>query len=30
MKIIKTKVHNPIADEFLNDTVVTYFKCDLL
>ena len=29
MKIIKTE-RNQIADEFLNDTVVTYFECDLL
>jgi len=29
MKIIKTNLHNRILDEFLNDTVITYFKDDL-
>ncbi|CAO2831922.1 unnamed protein product [Amaranthus hypochondriacus] len=29
MKIIKTELRNRISDEFLNDTVVAYFECDL-
>ncbi|CAO2817285.1 unnamed protein product [Amaranthus hypochondriacus] len=29
MKIIKTELRNKISDEFLNDTVVAYFECDL-
>ena len=30
MKIIKTELRNKISDEFLNDTVVTYFEsCNL-
>ena len=29
MKIIKIELRNKISDEFLNDTVVTYFECDL-
>ena len=30
MKYIKTNLRNRIADEFLNDTVITYFEDDLL
>jgi len=29
MKFIKNKLHNRISDEFLNDTIVTYFEIDL-
>ena len=29
MKFIKPKLRNRISDEFLNDTVVTYFEIDL-
>ncbi|XP_057528552.1 uncharacterized protein LOC130807378 [Amaranthus tricolor] len=29
MKIIKIELRNKISDEFLNDTVVTYFECNL-
>jgi len=29
MKFIKTKLRNRISDEFLNDTVITYFDIDL-
>jgi len=29
MKIIKTSLRNRISDEFLNDTVITYFEDDL-
>jgi len=29
MKFIKTKLRNRISDEFLNDTVITYFELDL-
>ena len=29
MKFIKTKLRNSISDEFLNDTVITYFELDL-
>ena len=29
MKFIKTKLRNKISDEFLNDTVVTYFEIDI-
>jgi len=29
MKIIKPNLRNRISDEFLNDTVITYFEDDL-
>ena len=29
MKFIKTKLRNKISDEFLSDTVVTYFEIDI-
>jgi len=29
MKFIMTKLRNKISDEFLDDTVVTYFEIDL-
>ena len=29
MKNIKTNLRNRISDEFLNDTVITYFENDL-
>jgi len=29
MKIIKTSLRNRIPDEFLNDTIITYFEEDL-